>query len=123
MKKTKNKQQTKYELFHLFTKYSVAFFDDYKEWNKDMDINCKGQHKVSISSIGKALFDELEDGIILCIFINKKHYSYRHAIHEATHIVDFLMEYVGIDDTEFRAYTIEYLSVNIIEHCRDKYAK
>ncbi len=112
-----------YASFHLFTKFSVAFYDKPKHWNKSMDLDNNGDFKVDKHSVARASKVYIDNGVAFCMFVNKKKYNYRHIIHESTHIIDFLMEEIGIqcNETEFRAYMIEDLSVRLIKYCRKKY--
>ena len=103
-------------IFHLFTKFNVSLFLSVEDWNLAMKIN-NIDEVINENTLGRAFINS-DNGIKLAMYISLKDFKYGNVIHEATHIVDFLMEEIGINDIEFRAYMIEDLSVQVIEKIR-----
>ena len=99
--------------FHLFAKFSLSLFLSAEDWNLAMKINNMND-SINEKTLGRA-FINTDDGIKIGMYIRLNNFRYGNVIHESTHIIDFLMEEIGITDIEFRAYMIEDLSVRVIE--------
>ena len=108
----------KYEIIKLFTKFDMALFTDNKELNKFLKMHNQDNLVVEghYNYLGRSL-SFFNNGIpYYVMFIDVERYIIGTAIHESTHIIDFLMMDIGINDIEFRAYMIEELSINIINY-------
>ena len=112
------KKLPRYKLFHLFTKFSMQLITDLENWNLMCEQNDYQNFICDDGAIGRCAIDPKPSGVVLMMYIPFKHYHYGTVIHESTHMVDYLMEHLGINDIEFRAYMIEDLSVRLIEYFR-----
>lgn len=113
------KKLPRYKVFHLFTKFDMCLFTTLEDWNLAMNQNDLEQFYCDDTDIGRCMKTPTNDNkMSFNMYIPVKHFTYGTVIHESTHMVDFLMEYIGINDIEFRAYMVEDLSVRIIENLR-----
>jgi len=102
--------------FHLFAKFEMSLFLTVQDWNRAMAMN-NIDESIDDKQLGRSWICT-SSGIKLAMYIQTENFKYGNVIHESVHIVDFLMEEIGINDIEFRAYMIEDLAVRVIEKIR-----
>jgi len=108
---------------HLFAGYSVFVTNSKKQYNRHIDKLVSDEknsrymlpeHLTFLN--GRAFESNGPDGYYLAIFI-KKSSKVKTAIHEAVHIVEYLMEHVNISDDEFKADLIGHLGMECLCFC------
>lgn len=98
---------------NFFAGIKIKLFLDRDKYNKFI---IKHNHNITASDFTQGIATHLQNIIngeskfIIGIFLN----DYRVCIHEASHIVTYLMQDLGIKDDEFRAYMVEYISEQLI---------
>ena len=112
----------RYKEIHIFAKFSLCLFTDVKKWNEVMLEQNENNHLINEDELDytNALTSVIHgDGLIISMFL-KKDASIYTVMHESIHVVDFLIENIGLDHTEFRAYTAQYLVENIMDYLNTK---
>ena len=112
----------KYTPIHLFTKFEAILITSQKEMNKFIKFHKINARPTDITHTGRALWITNEDNgaSIFSIYIDKNRFDVGLIIHESVHVVQHLMECIGIKDYEFQAYMVEYLSTKIIDIMKNK---
>ena len=102
---------------HIFGKFMLYLFTDSNMWNDAMsshgeeDFYIKDEEMEYTNALTSVIHG---DGLILSMYLKKDADIYT-VIHESVHVVDFLIENIGLEHTEFRAYTVQYIVENIMK--------
>jgi hypothetical protein len=101
----------------LYTDMELNIFHERKKFNKftkKYGFNCEDIHGKANGYAIHLKTDKIDTQY--AIFLDSTNYHYTTAIHESVHIVDFICDYLDINDSEFRAYLVDYISRKCIDY-------